>query len=600
MQETLVTLVLFTGLLILLCAYFWRRREQSWRREVGELEQRLGERTAELTAVSAQLQQEIAGRVQVEESLRRSERFFRALTENAADIITVVDSTRRIAYDTTSTHSILGFAPGFFIGRHGTSLIHPEDRPLTQRVWEKLQEPKAAATTEMRVQHRSGEWRWLEVRARNLLHDPDVAGFVFNSRDITENKLALTAVHKSRESLSRLYAAEQQARLVSETLRAASVALSQSLDFETVLDTLLSFVRQLVAYDCATFWLQEGPDLAPRALHKRDEAVRHLPGADDAPDALLRLPAKAGNGPELPQFPEDGYGTTYPQDQTHNWLAVSLAAGERSIGLLLLEKLKPERFSQEQRDLVHALAAHAAVALHNAQLYAQVDLQRDQLRRLAQELVNAQEAERRRIARELHDEAGQALTALQFMLKGLRLALGDEPPPPPEFLAARRELERAAVLVDQTMAQTRLLAHALHPAALDDLGLNPALEGFCRDFEKRTRLKIRYTGSDVAELPDGVGISLYRFLQEALTNVARHAQATRVDVCLENEGDAVRLSVTDDGRGFDVTQALGREAAPSGIGLRGMQERIEALGGMLQISSRPGAGASVTAVVMTV
>jgi PAS domain S-box-containing protein len=599
-QEALVTLVLFTGLLILLSAYFWRRREQSWHREVGELEQRLEERTAELTAVSAQLQQEIAGRAQVEESLRRSERFFRALTENAADVISVVDSTRRIAYDTTSTRSFLGFAPGFFIGRHGTSLIHPEDRPLTQRIWEELQEPKAATTAEMRVQHRSGEWRWLEVRGRNLLHDPDVAGFVFNSRDITENKLALTAVHKSRESLSRLYAAEQQARLVSETLRAASVALSQSLDFETVLDTLLSFVRQLVPYDCATFWLQEGPGLAPRAVHKRDEAVRYLPGADGAPAAVLRIPSKEGNLSEVPQFPEDGYGTTYPQEQTHNWLAVSLAAGERSIGLLLLEKLKPERFSQEQRDLAHALAAHAAVALHNAQLFAQVNGQRDQLRRLALESVNAQEAERRRIARELHDEAGQALTALQFMLKGVRLDLGDDSQPLPEFLAVRRQLDQAIALVDQTMVQMRLLAHDLHPAALDDLGLNPTLKGFCRDFEKHTRLPVAYTGVDVADLPEGVGISLYRFLQEALTNVARHAQATCVTVSLENEGDAVRLSVTDNGRGFDAPQVLGRECAASGIGLRGMQERIEALGGMLQISSRPGAGVSVTAVVSTV
>jgi two-component system, NarL family, sensor kinase len=97
-----------------------------------------------------------------------------------------------------------------------------------------------------------------------------------------------------------------------------------------------------------------------------------------------------------------------------------------------------------------------------------------------------------------------------------------------------------------------------------------------------------------------VGISLYRFLQEALTNVARHAQATCVTVSLENEGDAVRLSVTDNGRGFDAPQVLGRERAASGLGLRGMQERIEALGGMLLISSQPGAGASVTAVVMTV
>ena len=435
MQEVQVTFILLTVLPVLLVAYFWYRREQKQQRELARLEQCLAERTAAITAVSAQLQQEIAGRAQVEENLRRSERFFRTLTENAADAIAVVDSTRRIAYDTTSTRSFLGFAPGLFIGRRGSSFIHPEDRPLAQRIWEELQEPHATTTVEMRVQHRSGEWRWLEVRGRNLLHDPDVAGFVFNSRDITENKLAMTAIHKSRETLSRLYAAEQQARLISETLRAASVALSQSLDFETVLHALLSFVRQLVSYDCATFWLQEGPSLLARVVHRQGEGVRNLPAPDGAQAAVLRMPPHADDLAEVPQFPEDGCGTTYPQEQTHNWLAVSLVARERSIGLLLLEKLKPERFSQEQRDLVHALVAHAAVALQNAQLFAQVDTQRNQLRRLALELVTAQEAERRRIARELHDEAGQALTALQFMLKGVRLDLGDDSQPLPEFLA---------------------------------------------------------------------------------------------------------------------------------------------------------------------
>ena len=209
---------------------------------------------------------------------------------------------------------------------------------------------------------------------------------------------------------------------------------------------------------------------------------------------------------------------------------------------------------------------------------------------LARQVVVAQEAERHRVARELHDEAGQALTALKI---GLQL-IKDEMPSDAEPVS--NDLARAITLVDDTRQRIRALAHGLRPPALDTLGLNDALEEFCRSFSDQTGLEISYQGADLsaAELPDATGICLYRVLQESLTNVVRHADASRARVRLERDANTLRLVVEDDGRGFDHDQLKG-EPPSAGLGLRGMHERLTLLGGELSAGSADGGGARIEA-----
>jgi signal transduction histidine kinase len=142
--------------------------------------------------------------------------------------------------------------------------------------------------------------------------------------------------------------------------------------------------------------------------------------------------------------------------------------------------------------------------------------------------------------------------------------------------------------VDATRERIRLLAHDLRPPALDTVGLNLTLEDFCHHFSRRTSLAIAYHGVSLPGLPDAVNICLYRFLQEALTNVARHAQATQVEVRLQAESHTVCLAVTDNGRGFASGPRLAPARQGMGLGLVGMQERIAMLGGWLDIESVPG------------
>jgi signal transduction histidine kinase len=209
------------------------------------------------------------------------------------------------------------------------------------------------------------------------------------------------------------------------------------------------------------------------------------------------------------------------------------------------------------------------------------------LERLAQQAVSAQEEERQRVSRELHDEAGQALTALKISLELARSDL----PAGSDLLYER--VGEAIALTDATLEQIRLLAQGLRPPALDTVGLNAAQEGFCHDFAQRTQLSVDYAGKELPLLPDAVGISLYRFLQEALTNVAKHADARRVRVELRQDAEAISLLVEDDGRGFDPEAVL--QSQPAGIGLLGMQERFKLLGGWLEIASRPGQGTRLVA-----
>jgi signal transduction histidine kinase len=270
-------------------------------------------------------------------------------------------------------------------------------------------------------------------------------------------------------------------------------------------------------------------------------------------------------------------------------LNVPLIVEGELIGVFCLGAGHPSLFTPEHIELAREVARSLAVAIHQARLLEQVRNGRDRLRRLAQQLVSAQEAERRRLARALHDEAGQALTALRLSLEGMRSDLPDGDG------SLDQRLYDAAALAETTMVHLRRLAQDLRPPALDTAGLDPALEGFCRGFAARTQLTIAYSGWDLPTMPEEVQICLYRFLQEALTNVAKHAHADRVRVVLASDDHTVRLSVEDDGRGFDRGATLSSLGWPMGIGLLGMQERLESLGGGLKIVSQPGQGARLVA-----
>jgi signal transduction histidine kinase len=262
----------------------------------------------------------------------------------------------------------------------------------------------------------------------------------------------------------------------------------------------------------------------------------------------------------------------------HSALFVPLLVHGRAIGVLIAhDKSGPTpAFIDDDLRLAEALASRAAIA---------VDLSRRVSRDVVGRVVAAQELERKRLARELHDETGQALTSILLGLKPLEQALaGDE---------GRAAIAAVRDLVVSTLKDVRRLAVELRPSALDDFGLVPALERLIETFREQTGIQVDLE-SRLGEkrLPSGVETALYRIVQEALTNVVKHSGAGRVSVVLTDKDGSVNALVEDDGRGFDPASAR-----DEGLGLVGMRERLALVGGRLRIESGAGKGTTLVAEV---
>ncbi len=260
-------------------------------------------------------------------------------------------------------------------------------------------------------------------------------------------------------------------------------------------------------------------------------------------------------------------------------LYVPLVARDRPIGVIVAHDKagRDARFTDEDVRVAETFATRAAIAVDLSERVA-----RDALRRV----VTAQELERRRLARELHDETGQALTSI---LLGLKAA---------EDAGSRKAMQESLVslreLVVETLHDVRRLAIELRPRALDDFGLVPALERLTETFAEQTGIDVAFThGLEAERLPGEVETALYRIVQESLTNVVKHAGATRVGIAVTQREGLVTALIEDDGRGFDPAD----EAGSDGIGLIGMRERLGLIDGSLRIESHAERGTTIVAEV---
>jgi signal transduction histidine kinase len=259
-------------------------------------------------------------------------------------------------------------------------------------------------------------------------------------------------------------------------------------------------------------------------------------------------------------------------------LYVPLLVRDEGIGVIVAhdKEGRDPRFGDDDLRIAEVFASRASVAIELRQRVA-----RDAFERV----VTAQELERRRLARELHDETGQALTSILLGLRGL-----EETQSPEEL---RNTVSDVRELVRSTLQDVRRLATELRPKALDDFGLVAALERLTESFAEQTRIGVEF----VHTLPDGrlpaeIETALYRIVQESLTNIVKHARAGHVSIVLGSKPGSVSVVVEDDGVGFEP----GRESG-DGIGLLGMRERVGMSGGTVTVESRPGAGTTLRAEV---
>jgi signal transduction histidine kinase len=378
---------------------------------------------------------------------------------------------------------------------------------------------------------------------------------------------------------ARLYESATRWSRQLESLHEIIRSLVEETDLERLLTLVCVRLRELIDARLALIALPEpGGELRIAAVDGETDSSRLLG------DRLLRTGSKSGRVLERRQSARVDSVIDDPevdQDEARRMgirtgMYVPLVVRGRAIGIVAVhDRLGPEtRFSDEDLRLAEIFAARAAVAVDLSERVA-----RDTVRRV----IAAQEQERRRLARELHDETGQALTSILLGLKGIRAAANDED-------AERAEADLRELVV-RALQDVRSLAVELRPAALDDFGLVPALERLSATFTERTgiRASVAATLGDT-RLPPETETVVYRLVQEALTNVVKHAAATEVSIVLTRRDGGVSVVVEDDGKGFAES-----DVRSDALGLLGMRERLALLGGTLAIESTPGEGTAVIA-----
>ncbi|HEX8616995.1 MAG TPA: MEDS domain-containing protein [Thermoanaerobaculia bacterium] len=259
-------------------------------------------------------------------------------------------------------------------------------------------------------------------------------------------------------------------------------------------------------------------------------------------------------------------------------MAAPLIVERKIIGTVTVTSTVPRKFAEEELELLRVVADRVAPAIERSRLTETVRAGSERLESLSRRLLTAQEEERRRVAIELHDDLGQVLTAI-------RINLGASPP----------NVSDAVESVDLAMQTVRDLALDLRPAILDDLGLSAALRWYADRFARQTGVDTHLAVDEFPRLDTGIATAAFRVVQEALTNVARHAAAKNVWLTLRRANGSVELLVRDDGAGFDVAAAIARAARGASLGLIGMEERISLAGGTLAIVSTAGSGTEIRA-----
>ncbi len=528
------------------------------------------------------------------------------LLDLVPDAIILRDVQGVIIFWSHGAEKLFGWTKDEALGKHAHTLLHTQSpQPLEAIEAETLREGR----WEGELVHTGRNGTPLEVTSRWAVWQQDHSAplaIVEISTDITERKQV-----------------ERSQRLLAEV----GPVLAASLDASSRLANIAQVVVPLLADWCMVHISGEDQPILPVAVAHADpqklaqanDLLRRDPPDSNAPPGAVHV-LRTGR-PEFYPEASDELLAAIARDaeqielvrslEVKSAMIVPLVTRGHTLGTLTLvvSAESGRQYTEGDLALAEELARRAALSVDNARLYAeaqqlnaeleervvqrtaelqaaitQLENSRAQLLLLAQHEQTRREGDRARMAREIHDELGQALTGLKMDLAWLQKHTR---PKQKDLLQKFRDMSD---LVDTTIQGVRRIATELRPGMLDDLGLVPAMEWQLQEFQKRSGIRCRFTSSlEEVALDAQEATVLFRILQEALTNVARHASATRVEVSLDEEQGYVRLRVQDNGRGITQSQVDGSRS----FGLLGMRERIHLRSGDFQIQGTPGQGTLV-------
>lgn len=318
----------------------------------------------------------------------------------------------------------------------------------------------------------------------------------------------------------------------------------------------------------------------------------------EVPEAQWGEQLPAGDAVRLATGGEGGLSTSagdlgqVPADRVVSWVLVPVRRDGRALSVVGVVWDPPRTLDVAQRDLLVSLAGLVGVAVENADLLERLHKKEESLQSLLRKTLTAQEEERRRIARELHDETSQVLSALMMNIDLLEGQIEAQLPTPDP---SRARVEAVKALAEEAARNLDKMMLDLRPALLDELGLIAALRWYAAQVGDLWGLSIEFWGEKVGRLPEHVEVAAFRIVQEAVSNCVRHAGAEKAWVRIWSTPEALHLEVSDDGAGFDVAEVSARAGAGGSVGLMGMRERAQLAGGTLHVESTPGEGTKVTA-----
>nr|MBC8264678.1 PAS domain S-box protein [Anaerolineales bacterium] len=549
-----------------------------------------------LTTVADQLATAME-KVRLFEETERLKEFNESLIQNMAEGIVVQDLEGVFTFLNPAAAALLGYTPAELLGQHGMTVVPPDQQPIVVAADERRAR-RESGSYELELLHKDGSRRSVLISGTPRFEEGRFAGTLAVFADITERKRAEEALRRSLEETAR-------GRHLLLALSQAAQAVQRAHTPEEVYRTIGDEVTALGHHVAVLTLTNERGHLAfshvtfEETLAQMAEEVFGVPRQDLRiplePGSLLQQILDEGEPCFMEKWTDEHIARVLPQSMRpvagrltallgmERSILAPLIVGDKAHGLLIVSSAS---LTEADIPAMSVFANQAAITIENAQLLQAITEQRRGLQRLSAQLVNAQEAERKRISQELHDEMGQALTAMKINLAEIKRALPSE-----TATAVAERLAETVSLADQTLEQMREMSLELRPAMLDDLGLQYALRWYVSRYARRLGIEVKLEAPDFeGRLAAEAETALYRVVQEALTNVARHAQAHSVRIHLGCGESTVTMVIEDDGQGFDPQEIAGRAPAERGAGLLGMRERVAILGGDLRVESRPGQG----------
>ncbi len=279
------------------------------------------------------------------------------------------------------------------------------------------------------------------------------------------------------------------------------------------------------------------------------------------------------------------------------FISVPLRAKDIVLGVINVASHLPRRFTKEDMHLLHAIGDQVGVAIEEAELYDRLRKERQNYQRLARHMLIANEEERARVARELHDETSQSLTGLSLSMQALLTIAKASDFGDASFKA---KLEKAYNITLQLGSEISKIMKSLRPTALDSLGLGPAVHQYAENRLQAVgiNVSVKHTGME-QRLPEEVEFALYRIAQGAIANIAWHSKAKNAVITLQQTPEGFVMEIEDDGKGFDASKPIQVDEGGQGQGLLSMKERASLLGGTCDIQSQPGKGTKITITMPT-